>query len=140
MSGFPRLISAVLTENSVRLLKEAAPPKFQKVFIHHVTLAYNPSPDTYTKIREVAPVGSQVVIKCIQNIWDDGVQAVSVEVFTETGVKVFSTNKNTHITISTNGKPPKYSNDLLDHQEIIPKDQKEDLKFLDLRGIITYEG
>jgi hypothetical protein len=134
------MISAVLSDDSVRQLREAAPPQYKTVFIHHVTLAFNPDMATYLKVREFAPNGEAVKIQCKENIWNDGVQAVTVEVFSPKGDnKVFVANKHPHVTISTDGKPPKESNTMLDGQSVIPRDQKENVKFLTLYGKVVYD-
>jgi major membrane immunogen (membrane-anchored lipoprotein) len=146
--GMPRMIQAVLTENSILTLLAACDPlKFsnrtlkKNQYCHHVTLAFNPDPKTYTKIIQTAKDGDIVDIQCKYRFWSEsfGVEAVTVEI-TKDGKTVFCNNEYPHITISTEGKPPVASNELLKNQFTLNDIESEPFSHVTLKAQIEMMG
>lgn len=97
-------LSAVLTPESQRLLLERVPPVHQKVYAHHVTMAFKPDPATLDRYRPL--IGQKLRIPVTAVAVDDKAQAVVVGADSE--------NEVAHITISVaEGVEPSYSNTLL---------------------------
>lgn len=143
-----RFISAVLTPSSVeKLLLAVGKPKYAKVFAHHCTLAYNPTDEQVRSVLEFIKDGDRVELIPEYLIWNDGVEALVINTILKEFPDdaqfpiryIHSTNKVPHITISTDGKPPKESNTLLNNLSKVPKDQKVSLDFFTLDAIIKVE-
>ena len=135
----PRIITAELTDDAIRILRLAVSPKYPVVYMHHCTLAYKPHDDIVNAIEMTAKENDFVVVRCNTDYWKDGVQAVHIDVFTtDMSKKVFCVNKYPHITISTDGKPPKASNDLLANIPNMPIDNRKSLNSLILPARIVY--
>lgn len=75
----------------------------KKVYAHHMTIKFKPS----TAEIDSLPMGERITLDVVG--WADNgkVQAVAVKGFK-------SANKIPHITMATNGTPPKFANDLLE--------------------------
>jgi hypothetical protein len=117
MEIIKNFFSAKLLPESKEKIAGAVGITYDKVFLHHCTLGYNPTVDEYNLITKngTIKVGTPMIIRCRSSISSDqwGVQAIRVEVFFEDGSPVYSTNAHTHITVSTNGAPPVKSNGML---------------------------
>jgi len=136
----PRFISAVLTDDSKLLLSAAIDnPQYSKPFMHHVTIAYNPTKKDYEKISAIVKNGDSITIICQECIWDAGVEAVTVRLKKD-DVEVPTINKHAHITISTDNTSPKESNDMLQRIFYIPKEQRKSMNGLRLKAIIKFEN
>ncbi len=46
-------IAANLTPESIQILKEKLPPKYSRVFYHHMTIAYNPNEEILNKYKNL---------------------------------------------------------------------------------------
>jgi 2'-5' RNA ligase len=111
----------VLTEDSKAKLLQVAPPKFSKVFAHHMTLLYSkeplPADSPYHKY-----VGRHFKIGIIGQGWDNEIQAVMAEheicrpAKEEDPMKELKChNSEPHITISAGPDvPPVKSNKMLE--------------------------
>lgn len=100
-------VSAVLTPESQRRLLERVPPVHATVYAHHVTMAFNPEPDTLERYRALE--GQRIAVPVTAVCVDEKAQAVLVGVDSE--------NEYPHITISVaEGVKPAYSNELLASQ------------------------
>lgn len=130
------IITAELTPSSRnKLLLALGGPKYKKVFCEHLTLAFKPTPETLTLINVIE--GEDVNIHLLTRFWDNGIEAVLCEIFkSDKTTKVYCANKYPHITISTDDKPPKFSNDLLANRNS-PSIQSQDFSFLTLTAKIT---
>jgi len=117
MSNINTLVSAVLLPEAKEKIAGTIGISYNKTFLHHVTLGFKPSEDEFRLITKNGQIEEDtlIVIKCKSAISSDdwGVQAVTVSLFLENGDEVYSTNAHPHITISTDGAPPKKSNDML---------------------------
>ena len=141
------MISAVLTPQSVeKLMLAIGKPKYNKVFAHHCTLAYNPTETQAQSILDIVKAGDSVHIIPEYNIWNDGVEALVINTILKYKSDkpddfdyVYGMNKVPHITISTDGKPPKESNTLLSNMDKVPKNQKEYFDYFGLDAIIQVE-
>lgn len=104
LDGQDMFVSAVLTPESQTLLLKRVPPIHEKVYAHHVTMAYKPDPVTLEYYRQFE--GKPLRIPVVATAQDDKAQAVLVGAESE--------NDYPHITISTaDGVAPAYSNTLL---------------------------
>lgn len=103
----PIYTAIFLDDISKDALLKAFPPIHPKVFGHHVTLAFKPSPEA---IKAYAPLlGHEVAVEVIGVAADDKGQAVKVQVPKPYGELW---EQNHHVTISCISSPV-YSNDLL---------------------------
>lgn len=85
----------------VKALLKKFPPKHEKVFGHHSTIAFKP--DNLNSIE----IGKKSLIKIIARAYDEKGDALFVE-------NPKSKNENPHITLScAQGTTPSYSNELL---------------------------
>ena len=78
-------------------------PLLSKHFAHHMTIKFKPSPEEVEQLD----LGKKVRVRVIGWAADEKGQAVLVDSDVE------STNAKPHITVSTNGGSPAYSNTLL---------------------------
>jgi hypothetical protein len=78
-------------------------PLLGTVYAHHVTLVYDPS---QTQLEQVT-IGAEATVEVIGWAADEHGQAVLVRSFP------VSINEFPHVTVSTDGTPPVYSNTLL---------------------------
>ncbi len=99
-------LAIVLTEESHRLLLGAFPPLHEKVYAHHVTVAYKPTATIYKEYEK--DLGTPVSLTVYGYAHDEKGQAVVVR------SDFLKGNKLHHITISTKGVAPVYSNVLLE--------------------------
>ena len=107
MKGAPGLIAVVLDNETAEHLRNLA--IHSNVFCKHVTMAYRPKPDVYSKYASL--MGQEVEFDIVYEAFDSYGQTVAVK-----GVP--SENAVPHITIScADGVPPAYSNKLLDKPE-----------------------
>lgn len=102
MKGYFALI---LGPDSERVLMEAFPPSYSKKFYHHVTVAFNPTPEIYEGYKGLLDSEFQVLVVGYSK--DEHAEAVVVE--TELPVL----NDNPHITLTVKDVAPVYSNELL---------------------------
>ena len=103
-------IAVVLTQASKKMLLEAYPPIHTKVFGHHVTLAFKPTPELQ---KTLAPhMGWEVVVEVIGEAHDAHGQAVKVNL--PGNLARCNPNQMYHLTVSCfMGITPVYSNTLL---------------------------
>ena len=115
MERLPRSISAVLTSTGQKWLSEKiGQPQYKKLYMHHVTVAYKPSEQDVLEIEKYVHNGEDVVIKLGRRFWAKGVEAIEAQVIVPTTQNIVPVkNKKPHITISTDGKAPVLSNDML---------------------------
>ena len=100
-------IAIILSEDSHSLLLSKCPPKHAKIFAHHVTLVFKPSDE---QIQQLSPyIGKECEIEVIGGCSDEKGQAVLVKIPKELHID----SQRHHITISCNGVPPSYSNELI---------------------------
>lgn len=104
-------LAIILDEKSQQLLLKRFPALYPKVFAHHVTVAFKPPMDVYDQYK--AYLGQPVTLQVRAYAKDDKCQAVGVEAVGADVAQIFK-NKKYHITISTNGVAPFYSNVLLE--------------------------
>jgi len=115
-----RMIQAVFEgKNKEEIRKTFAPRLSNKglkddQFLHHVTLLYSNVPvdaDSFTFAKE----GEEVLVLFSNIVMSEefGVEAIEVIVENKQGIR-YDGRKNLHVTSSTNGKPPKESNTLLE--------------------------
>lgn len=98
-------IASNLTSESIKLLKEKLPPKYSRVFYHHMTIAFNPSEDIFNKYKNL--IGEEIELSVIASCHDDKIHAIIVDTD-------ISENTIPHITLScTDDSKPKFSEDLL---------------------------
>ncbi len=98
-------IAANLTPDSVKLLKEKIPPKYGRIFYHHMTIAFNPSQVTFDKYKEL--LGKEIELQVIGYSHDDRAQVVLID-------SELSENEHPHITLSCDEyTKPTYSKELL---------------------------
>ncbi|MBC7982110.1 hypothetical protein H7X65_03475 [Candidatus Parcubacteria bacterium] len=98
-------IAANLTEDSVKLLREKIPPKYGRVFCHHMTMAFNPSQATFDKYKDL--IGTEIELFVMAYCHDDRAQAVLIDTN-------LSENEYPHITLSCDERTkPVYSEELL---------------------------
>lgn len=103
----PIYTAIFLSDVSKEVLLKLFPPIHPKVFGHHVTLAFKPTPEA---IKAYEPfLGHEVVVEVIGVASDDKGQAVKVQVPTPYGELW---EQNHHVTISCVSSPV-YSNELL---------------------------
>lgn len=140
----PRMIQAVLTSSSKskleKSLKEISGVRYDREFIHHITLGYKPNEAFIQMIEDVASVGDHLHIKARRHVYSDsfGVEAVEVDVYSENGEDIPVMNENPHITITTaEGVAPVKSNNLLSSPEEYGAESTDIDLFLE--GILTYE-
>jgi 2'-5' RNA ligase len=138
------MIQAVLTPSSVAKLKktlnEIEGMLFEREFVHHVTVGYKPNEAFIQMVEDVASVGDHLHIKTRRHVYSDsfGVEAVEVDVYSESGEDVPVMNENPHITITTaEGVAPVKSNNLLSSPEEYGAESTDIDLFLE--GILTYE-
>jgi len=104
MSVTPLYVAVVLNSESRLRLCRWFPAKalLEKLFAHHMTVTFRPTLEEFEKL----PINQGVFLKVIGYAQDEHVQAVAVMGFP-------SSNAIPHITVATDGTPPKASNDLL---------------------------
>lgn len=103
----PKMVAAVLDDETANFLKGLA--VHQNVFCHHVTMAYQPSPEVYAKYQHL--IGTTIEFDCRWSVRDHKGQATFVD-----GVP--SEKKVPHITIScADGVEPVYSNQLFNNPQ-----------------------
>ena len=95
-------------ENHQKLLQwweqEVGKPLLDKLFAHHMTLKFKPTPEEVANL----PLGKTVMLKIVGWAADERAQAVLMQ------TDVPSNNANPHITISTDSTTsPAYSNELI---------------------------
>lgn len=114
-----------LYDNSKRILRNwwerEVGDLLSKEYIHHMTLAFRPDIDYVMSL----PLGSEIEMEVIGYGADEKGQAVKIN------APISSTNKIPHITISTDGSSPVYSNQLLENELIEIKGPK-------IRGKVGY--
>jgi len=86
-------------------------PLLPKVFSHHMTITFKPSPEQV----ESLPLGREVQLKVDGYVEDEKGQAVRVRGYT-------SSNPVAHITVATDGTSPVYSNTLFREGPVRPID------------------
>jgi hypothetical protein len=84
--------------------RETGIPVHPKVFAHHMTIKFKPSPD---EVKDL-PIGAPVNLRIIGWAADDQGQAVAVQ---PQGVR--SSNRIPHVSVAMSGVSPVYSNELL---------------------------
>jgi hypothetical protein len=99
-------LAIILDEESQKLLLDAFPPLHGKVFAHHVTVAFKPTVAVYDEYEK--SLGQKVALAVYGYAKDDKGQAVVVR------SDILKDEKIYHITISTEGVSPVYSNTLLE--------------------------
>jgi hypothetical protein len=106
-----KLSSAIYTEiilddmlDLIYWWRNSVGPTLSKTFSDHLTLQFKPSPDEVTGL----PLGKKVHLQVIGYAADDHAQVVVVR------SPIPSDNRVPHITVATDGTPPRYSNDLLE--------------------------
>ena len=105
MNNLNGYIAVVLDENSVNSLKEAIPPIHQKLFYHHMTIAYMPDELVYKKYED--SIGKQVELSVTGFCFDDKCQVAIVETN-------LSEKEVPHVTLSCEeNTKPVYSDTLL---------------------------
>lgn len=142
--GMPYIIYAELNDQSRNKLKAALGelkiPNTLKddQSMHHVTLAFNPSPEEYGIIASEVVNQNNAIIQCKKRVWSEsfGIECVTVEIFNNNGKEIYVKNKNPHITVAANNKPPVESNTLLENKYKIKDYQEEDLSYLFLTGLV----
>jgi hypothetical protein len=98
-------IAANLTEKSMQLLKEKLPPKYSRVFYHHMTIAFNPNEEIFNKYKNL--IGEEIDLQVFASCHDDRAHAVLIDTDK-------SENEHPHITLSCiEDEKPFYSNKLL---------------------------
>lgn len=140
----PRMIQAVLTPSSKtkleKSLREISGIRYDKEYIHHVTIGFKPNEAFIQMVEDVASVGDHLHIKTRRHVYSDsfGVETVEVDVYSENGEDVPIMNENPHITITTaEGVAPVKSNNLLSNTEEYGAESTDIDLFLE--GILTYE-
>lgn len=88
--------------------KETGLKVLPKIFAHHMTIKFKPSPEEVMAL----PIGQDAGLKIIGWVADEKGQTILVE------PEVPSTNSNPHITIATDGTSPVYSNELIQNGEV----------------------
>ncbi len=98
-------IAANLTPESVELLKKKIPPMYEKVFYHHMTIAFNPSREAFDRYGDLMGKEIELFVMAVCN--DSKAQAVLVDSdLVEEGFP--------HITLScAEGVKPFYSQTLI---------------------------
>lgn len=102
MDGY---LAIVLTPDSQKLLLEKFPPTHPKIFAHHVTVAFKPTPSVYEQYKKFLEL--PVTLRVYGYAKDEKGEAVVID------TDVLE-NKKQHITISTNNTPPFYSKTLVE--------------------------
>src|SRR5262245_45895093 len=103
MKGAPGIIALVLDEETREQLKTLA--VHRKVYCHHITLAYKPTPEVSAKYEKY--IGKTIGVAFGRVFLDTRGQAIEV-------LYLLSQNAVSHVTISCEeGTPPAYSNTLL---------------------------
>lgn len=101
-------IAANLTPDSIKILKDKIPPKYARVFYHHMTMAFNPSQETFDKYKDL--LGKEIELSVFAYCHDDRAQAVLVDTD-------LSEKKYPHITLSCDERTkPVYSEELLERK------------------------
>jgi hypothetical protein len=105
-----KLSSAVYTEiildDTLDLIywwRKNVGPTLSKTYSDHMTLQFKPTSNEMAEL----PLGKKVHLQIIGYAEDEHAQVVVVR------IPIPSANKVSHITVATDGAPPKYSNDLL---------------------------
>lgn len=115
-------IAANLTEESIQLLKEKLPPKYSKVFYHHMTIAFNPNEEIFNKYKNL--IGEEIDLQVFASCHDDRAHAVMVD-------SDKSENEHPHITLSCDeNTKPRYSEDLIKRKTNLSN------IYLKLKGIV----
>lgn len=121
-AAVPTFFSVVLDEESQAQVRKLA--IHPNVYGHHMTVAFRPDESELPKLRAV--VGREYILNASRLAADEKGQALRVS-----GAP--SLNKNPHVTVScAEGTEPKYSNELLSHEQGEPVD-------LVLRGTLFEE-
>jgi 2'-5' RNA ligase len=116
-------IAANLTEASIKLLKEKLPPKYSKVFYHHMTMAYNPSEEILNKYKNL--IGEEIDLQVFASCHNDRAHAVLIDTDK-------SENTHPHITLSCiEEESPVYSNELLKNKSNFGN------IYMKLKGVVT---
>lgn len=130
----PRFIYAELTPSSVEKLKNVCHPKFINEYCHHSTIAYKPTEEQFKDIETFYFKGKIISIVADFRAFNETCDALFVSFKDiDSGLPLLCLNKFPHITISTNGVPPKNSNDILNG-----KNEKQYV-VLELEGVIKYD-
>ena len=99
-------VAALLDEESQKLLRHADEKPFRNVYAHHCTLAFGAAVSDY----HMSLIGHKFEFILGFVVGDEHAHAVTVR----HGAHEFGClNTFPHITLSTDGVPPKYSNELL---------------------------
>lgn len=136
------IITANLTDESKKWILDHLDggPQYKKLFTHHVTIIFKPSKEEEAKYVSLLKTGEEVVIKLGRRFWAKGVEAVEAKVFKTDGTEVPMKNTKPHITISTDGKAPKFSNDMLNGTgEFTDGFEGAQLIGAVVRGVIVFE-
>lgn len=116
-------IAANLTPESIQKLKEKLPPKYSKVFYHHMTIAFNPSEEIFNKYKNL--IGEEIDLQVFESCHDDRAHAVLVD-------SDKSENEHPHITLSCiEEENAFYSNALLKNKTNFSN------VYIKLKGIVT---
>lgn len=98
-------IAANLTQESIQKLKEKLPPKYDRVFYHHMTMAFNPSEEIFNKYKNL--IGEEIELQVFASCHDDRAHAVLVD-------SDKSEDEHPHITLSCiKEEKPNYSRELI---------------------------
>lgn len=98
-------IAANLTPESIQKLKEKLPPKYDRVFYHHMTMAFNPSEEIFNKYKNL--IGEEIELQVFASCHDDRAHAVLVD-------SDKSEDEHPHITLSCiKEEKPNYSRELI---------------------------
>lgn len=98
-------IAANLTPESIQQLKQKLPPKYDRVFYHHMTMAFNPSEEIFNKYKNL--IGEEIELQVFASCHDDRAHAVLVD-------SDKSEDEHPHITLSCiKEEKPNYSRELI---------------------------
>lgn len=116
-------IAANLTPESIQQLKEKLPPKYSKVFYHHMTIAFNPSEEILNKYKNL--IGEEIDLQVFASCHDGRAHVVLVDTNK-------SENEHPNITLSCDeNTKPFYSN------ELIKRKTNYSNIYLKLKGIVA---
>jgi len=106
-------LAIILDDSSQKELLRRYPSLYPKVFAHHVTIAFKPLVEVYEHYEKY--LGSPVTLTAYGYAKDEKAEAILV------GADIFK-DEHFHITLSTNGVAPVYSNALIQKgYETIPE-------------------
>jgi hypothetical protein len=115
-------------------------PQYSKLYCHHVTIIYGPSQEETDKYMAMLKPNEEVFIHLGRRFWANGVEAIEAKVLKKDGSVVPIKNTKPHITISTDGKAPKFSNDMLNGTgEFTDGFEGAQLIGAVVRGVIVFE-